>query len=156
MKVVPLVLALLMCVCGCKKKAADSAATNSGEASSSQTPDASQPDASQAAASAPAAPGTVAHAPNNPGVKVPPPGPPVQVNGVTINVQNAEKALATASWNANVAMGDLRYSLRYENFQGALTSLQKASSDPSVNDAQRVVLQQVMQEVRQAAAAQPR
>jgi hypothetical protein len=157
MKVVPLVLALFLCVCGCKKKAADSAAS-SGEnpQSSSQTPDASQPDASQAAASAPAAPGTVAHAPNNPGVKVPPPGPPVHLNGVTINVQNAEKALATASWNANVAMGDLRYALRYENFQGALNSLQKAASDPSVNDAQRAVLQQVMQEVQQAAAAQPR
>jgi hypothetical protein len=53
-------------------------------------------------------------------------------------------------------MGELRYALRYENFQGALGSLQKAASDPSVNDAQRAVLDQVMQEVKQAAGAQPR
>jgi len=154
MKVVPLAVALALCLCGCKKKSSDSAPVSSTEnpASSNPTTDASQP----APASAPAAPGTIAHAPGNPGVKVPPPGPPVTVNGVTINVQNAEKALATASWDANVALADLRTALRYEDYQRAMNSLQKAGSDPSVNDGQRAALQQVMQEVRQAASAQPR
>jgi hypothetical protein len=78
------------------------------------------------------------------------------VNGVTINVQNAEKALATASWDANVALGNLRYALRYEDFRAALSHLQKAASDPSLNEPQKAAVSQVIQEVTQAAAKAPR
>jgi hypothetical protein len=75
---------------------------------------------------------------------------------VTINLQEAEKALATASWDANVALGNLRYALRYEDFRAAMGHLQKAASDPSVNSSQKAVLEKVMQEVNQAAANAPR
>jgi len=64
----------------------------------SENPASSTPtaDASKSSASVPAsAPGARATAPYNPTLKVPPPGPPVVINGVTINVQNAERALAT-------------------------------------------------------------
>src|SRR5439155_26383834 len=110
---------------------------------------------SSASATAPA-PGAVATAPYNPTLKLPPPGPPVVINGVTINVQNAERALATASWDANAALGDLRTALRYEDFRTAMGHLQKAASDPSLNEGQKNAVAQVMQEVRQAAAAQRR
>jgi len=149
MKLLYLALCLSLCLCGCKKKAAESAST--GDASA-PTADAAKPEAS---APAPA-PGAVASAPNNPGLKVPPPGPPVKVNGVTINVQEAEKALATASWNANVALGNLRTDLRYEDYRAALGHLQTAAADPSLNESQKAALQKVMGEVSQAAANAPR
>ena len=149
MKLVCLSLCVVVCLCGCKKKAAPPAAASDTAAADTAKPNAAAP--------APAsAPGAVASAPDNPGLKAPPPGPPVKVNGVTINVQEAEKALATASWDANVAMGNLRYALRYEDFRAALGHLQKAAADPSVNSGQKAVLEKVMAEVSQAAATAPR
>ncbi len=145
-------LSALLCLCGCKKKSPDTgtpAVDNTAAANPSG-------DGSKPSAPAPSAPGPVATAPYNPKLKPPPPGPPVVINGVTINVQNAERALATASWDANVALGDLRTSLRYEDFRTALGNLQKAASDPSVNEDQKNALAQVMQEIKQAAAAQRR
>jgi len=148
------VLSGLVCVCGCKKKATDAGSSSSSENPASSTPTA---DASKSSASVPAsAPGARATAPYNPTLKVPPPGPPVVINGVTINVQNAERALATASWDANAAFADLRTALRYEDYRRAVEGIQKTAADPSLNEGQKNALAQVMQEVRQAAAAQRR
>ena len=150
MKLLCLSLFVLVCLCGCKKKTDAAASTADTSASTADA-------AKSAAATPPApAPGAVATAPNNPGLKVPPPGPPVKVNGVTVNVQNAEKALATASWDANVALGNVRTDLRYENYRAAVEHLQKAAADPSVNSAQKAAVAQVIQEVNQAAASAPR
>ena len=77
------------------------------------------------------------------------------VRGVTINIQNAEKALQTASWQDNVATSDARYDLRYENFNNALADFDKILKDPALTEEQKSAVNAVIQEIQQAAAKPP-
>jgi hypothetical protein len=79
----------------------------------------------------------------------------VVVNGVTVNVQDAEKALASASYELNVQLADVRYALRYTDFRTAFADLQKIATDPSLSEDQKGALGRVMEQVKQAAAANP-
>jgi len=100
--------------------------------------------------------GAVAVNPNNPTIKAPPPGPPMRVRGVTVNVDLPEKALQNAPYRVHIILGDVRYSLGYEEFNAALADYQKISQDPAVTDQQKIAIAQAVEQVKQAASARPR
>src|SRR2546426_10347928 len=113
-------------LCGCKK--------------SSPAPASVPADANPAPSGAEAASLAPPSAPRNPALKIAPPGPPVVVNGVTVNVQNAEKALASVPYQLHLTLANVRYALRYEDFRTAVADLQKVAADPSLNEDQRRVV----------------
>lgn len=91
--------------------------------------------------------------PDNPSIKVPPPGPPMVVRGVTVNVDKTEQALRSAPFRVFQYLDNVRYSLHYEDFNTTLMDYQKVMEDPGITDYQKSVIAGVMEQVKQAAAA---
>jgi hypothetical protein len=154
LKAVFAAVAMAVCATACKR-------SNQAAVPGTQTPGAEQgssPESQQTALAAqqPAPAGAVAVNPANPTIKAPRPGPPMVVRGVTVNVDLVEKALQNAPYRVHIILGDVRYSLGYEEFNTALADFQKISQDPAVTDQQKSAIAQVVEQVKQAASAQPR
>ena len=73
------------------------------------------------------------------------------VNGQTIDVQKAERAIP--SYELQTSLANVRYSLRYGDFNSAMASLQKLAAEPKLSEEQKATVNEVMQQVKQAAAA---
>jgi len=73
------------------------------------------------------------------------------VNGQTVDIQKAERAIP--SYQFQTALANVRYSLRYQDFNTATATLQKLAADPNLNQEQKSALTEVMQQVKQAASA---
>ena len=93
--------------------------------------------------------------PDNPNLKAPPPGPPMVVRGVTINVDKLEGALRSAPYSVFQYLDNVRYSVHYEDFNTALMDCEKIMQDPGVTGDQKTVISGVMEQVKQAAATPP-
>ena len=76
---------------------------------------------------------------------------PVQQNGVGIDSRKLQAALATVtSDDVRAAMQKFSFSLRYRNYVDAMVALDKLAADPGLNEAQKKLVAEVMEQVKQA------
>jgi len=83
-----------------------------------------------------------------------PPGAPT-INGVKVDFPKLQQAFAgTANPEIQKTITQVSYGLRYGKPLDAMMALDKLSSDASLTDAQKKVVGEVMDQVKQLAAAQ--
>jgi hypothetical protein len=82
-----------------------------------------------------------------------PPAP--QVNGVTIDIPKLNEAFANASQELRTLTTQVGFNVRYGKYEDALMSLDKLANDPTVTDAQKKVVNEVIEEAKKLAGATP-
>jgi hypothetical protein len=82
-----------------------------------------------------------------------PPAP--QVNGVTVDLPKLTEAFANSSQELKSTATQVGFNIRYGKYEDALMSLDKLANDPGTTDAQKKVVNQVINEAKQLANAAP-
>ncbi len=77
--------------------------------------------------------------------------------GVQIDLPKLQAALGNvgqtpSGQNLNNVLAKIRFGIRYQNYVDALVALDKLKDDPSLNDAQKKIVSDVLEQVKQAAA----
>ncbi|MGO8679095.1 MAG: hypothetical protein ACLQVX_24915 [Limisphaerales bacterium] len=73
---------------------------------------------------------------------------------VAIDMPKLRKALETAGPDAQTGIRNVTYGLRYNKYVDALMALDKLKELPSLNDAQKKTIDEVTEQVKQAAKDQ--
>jgi len=81
--------------------------------------------------------------------------PPVVMRGVKVDLPKLQQSLTSDNPALQAAVSKVTSSLRYGLFSQALTELQKLSGDPSLTEAQKKVVSDVIEQVKQMAAKEP-
>ena len=82
-----------------------------------------------------------------------PPAP--QMQGVTVDIPKLNQAFENASQELKTTSTSVGFNIRYGKYEDALMALDKLVNDPNVNEAQKKVVNQVIEEVKQLANAAP-
>jgi len=83
-----------------------------------------------------------------------PPAPVLQ--GVTIDVPKLREAFATASPELQTAVSEVAMGARYSDYTSAFNALAKLDSAPGLTDAQKKVVAEVTDQVKQLASKSTR
>ena len=78
-------------------------------------------------------------------------GQMVTYGGVPVAINKLRLSLATASPEAQRLLGEVTFNLRYRRYDPVLAALDKLKQMPGLSDAQKQVIDEVTQQVRQAA-----
>ena len=82
-----------------------------------------------------------------------PPAP--QMQGVTVDIPKLTQAFENASQEIKTTVTSVGFNARYGKYEDALMALDKLANDPNVNEAQKKVVNQVIEQVKQLANAAP-
>jgi len=82
-----------------------------------------------------------------------PPAP--QMQGVTIDIPKLTQAFENASPELKSTVTQVGFNVRYGKYEDSLMALDKLANDPNVNEAQKKVVAQLIEEVKQLANAPP-
>ena len=77
-------------------------------------------------------------------------GQMVSYGGVPVAINKLRQSLATASPEAQRLMGQVTFNLRYGKYDPALAALDKLKQTPGLNGAQKQVIDEVTEQVKQA------
>lgn len=83
-------------------------------------------------------------------------GPGLQTptfNKVPVDIPKLSQAMAPAGQSAHTVIVKLKQNLRYHQYDAALAALDSLKEMPDVNDSQKKVIDQVSEQVKQAAKA---
>jgi len=75
-------------------------------------------------------------------------------SGVQINLPKLREALQNAGQDVQNLLAKVNFGIRYGKYVDALMALDKLKDDPSLNDAQKKVVTEVLGEVQEAAKKQ--
>jgi hypothetical protein len=78
----------------------------------------------------------------------------VTYGGVPVAINKLRQSLATASPEAQRLLGQVTFNLRYRRYDPVLAALDKLKQTPGLNDAQKQVIDEVTEQVKQAAKNQ--
>lgn len=84
------------------------------------------------------------------GCKKAPPPPPAAHNGVVIDSAKLREALNGANQDIQRGLAKSSFGIRYGDYVAAMMALDTISADPSLNDAQKKVIAEVMEQVKTA------
>lgn len=80
-----------------------------------------------------------------------PPAAPVQ-HGVAIDLPKLREAFATASPELQQAVSEVAMGVRYADYKSALAALNKLASAPSATEAQKKIVGEVTEQIKQLAS----
>jgi hypothetical protein len=83
-----------------------------------------------------------------------PPAAP-EMNGVVVDIPALNAAFENASPEIKATVTQVGFNIRYTKYEDALMSLDKLLNDPSVTEAQKKVVNQVIEEAKKLASAAP-
>jgi hypothetical protein len=86
--------------------------------------------------------------------KAPPPAAAPVTNGVTIDVPKLREAFPTPSPEAQAAITQLQFGLRYGQYVNALQALDTLLNSPGLTEPQKKVVTDVIEQVKQVIAKQ--
>ena len=78
--------------------------------------------------------------------------PPTVVQGTTIDIPKLRGAFETATAETQAALSEVNMGVRYRDFTRALVALQKLANAPGLTDAQKKVVAEGTEQVKQAAS----
>lgn len=78
----------------------------------------------------------------------------VTYGGVPVAINKLRRSLATASPEAQRLLGQVTFNLRYRKYDPVLAALDKLKQTPGLNDAQKQAIDEVTEQVKQAAKNQ--
>jgi hypothetical protein len=81
--------------------------------------------------------------------------PAAQFSGVTVDLPKLTEAFANASQEVRTTVNQVGFNIRYTKYEDALMALDKLLNDPSTTEDQKKVVNQVIEEVKKLAGAQP-
>lgn len=81
--------------------------------------------------------------------------PSPKVNGVTVDVPKLQAAFATASQDLQSQVAQVSYGVRYADYVKSLDALDKLSNAPGLTDAQKKVVNDLIEQVKQVMSAAP-
>ena len=82
-----------------------------------------------------------------------PQGP--QINGVTVDLPKLSAAFENASPELKSTVNQVGFNLRYQKYEESLMALDKLANDPNVNESQKKVVNELIEEVKKLANAAP-
>jgi hypothetical protein len=82
-----------------------------------------------------------------------PPAP--QIGGVTVDIPKLNEAFANASQELRTLSTQVGFNVRYGKYEDALMVLDKLVNDPGVTDAQKKVVNELIEEAKKLAGATP-
>jgi len=82
-----------------------------------------------------------------------PPAP--QVQGVTVDIPKLTQAFENASPEIKSTVTAVGFNVRYNKYEDSLMALDKLANDPNVTEAQKKVVSQLIEEVKELANAAP-
>ena len=78
-----------------------------------------------------------------------------QMDGVTVDIPKLNQAFENASQELKATSTSVGFNVRYGKYEDALMGLDKLANDPNVNEAQKKVVNQLIEEVKKLANAAP-
>ena len=81
--------------------------------------------------------------------KAPPPPQATTIGGVKVDAPRLAAELATAGPEAKTALTDFQMALRYQMYERALAPLDKLANDPTLNESQKKVVNDVIEQIKQ-------
>jgi hypothetical protein len=84
--------------------------------------------------------------------KAPPPPPPA-AGTVVIDLQGLQAAFPKPTREIQLSLEGIGYGLRYEDYNKALTELDKLASTPGLTEQQKKVVSEVTEQVKKTAAS---
>lgn len=85
-----------------------------------------------------------------------PPIPSPQVNGVTVDIPKLQDAFKGASPDQLNQVTQVSYGIRYVDYMKAMEALDKLANDPNTTEAQKKVVNELIEQVKQAMNAAPK
>ena len=82
--------------------------------------------------------------------------PSPQVNGVTVDMPKLQDAFKGASPDVLGQVTQVSYGIRYGDYMKAMEALDKLSNDPNTTEAQKKVVNEVIEQVKQVMNAAPK
>ena len=86
------------------------------------------------------------------GKKAPPTPPPAEISGIKVDVPKLRQTLSGAPQEVMSDMNMFTSSLRYGQYEKALMGLDKLASNPGLNDTQKKVVNDVIEQMKQVIA----
>jgi predicted small lipoprotein YifL len=83
------------------------------------------------------------------GKKQPPTPPPAEISGVKVDVPKLRQAFIGAAQELQSDMNAFTSSLRYGQYEKGLMALDKLSQNPALNEAQKKVVGEVIEQMKQ-------
>ena len=83
------------------------------------------------------------------GKKAPPTPPPAEISGIKVDVPKLRQTLSGAPQEVMSDMNMFTSSLRYGQYEKALMGLDKLASNPGLNDTQKKVVNDVIEQMKQ-------
>lgn len=81
--------------------------------------------------------------------------PPMEVEGVKVELPKLVNALNTANQDAQSSARNVQLAFRYRQFEKALMEMDKLSSDTTLTDDQKKLVAEVLEQVKQVVAKAP-
>lgn len=81
--------------------------------------------------------------------------PPSVVNGVTVDLPKLNAAFVNADPELARTATQVGFNMRYAKYEDALMALDKLTNDPKVNEAQKKVVNEVIEQVKKLAMSSP-
>ena len=85
-----------------------------------------------------------------------PPIPSPQVNGVTVDIPKLMTAFNGAPPDVQAQVTQVSYGIRYTDYMKAMEALDKLANDPNTTEAQKKVVNEVIEQVKQVMNAAPK
>ena|ERR1051326_5194995 len=86
------------------------------------------------------------------GKKQPATPPPAEISGIKVDVPKLRQALSGAAQEAQSDLNMFTSSLRYGQYEKALMGLDKLANNPALNDTQKKVVNEVIEQMKQVIA----
>lgn len=81
--------------------------------------------------------------------------PPMQVQGVNVDVPKLNKALESATPDQQATARNIQMAFRYGQYEKALMEADKLANDTTLNEEQKKVAGEVLEQVKQVVAKAP-
>jgi len=86
------------------------------------------------------------------GKKQPPAPPPAEISGIKVDVPKLRQALSGSAQEVQSDLNMFTSSLRYGQYEKALMGLDKLINNPALNDTQKKVVNDVIEQMKQVIA----
>ena len=80
---------------------------------------------------------------------------PSEINGVVVDIPKLNNAFADAKPELKATVTEVSLNLRYQKYEDALMALDKLANDPNVIEAQKKVVNELIDQVKKLATAAP-
>jgi hypothetical protein len=78
-----------------------------------------------------------------------------EMNGVTVDIPKLQQAFADSSPELKKLATEVGFNIRYGKYEDALMALDKLANDPSVTEAQKKVVNELIEQAKKLANAAP-